>query len=118
MHASRVFFKARAHREGYRYIEWCDGNPSCLSLDRGFRSGRIATLRSGGLLLEDCGPEQLGYSTGGPSKPANLYTEALMGEAFAPLQILPLDGYDARIEEGRNLAGMAALIELVARKPA
>ncbi|MDE2279037.1 MAG: class I SAM-dependent methyltransferase [Xanthomonadaceae bacterium] len=81
--------------------------------------GMIAALKPGGLLLlEGYRPEQLAYGTGGPSEPANLYTEALLREAFAPLEILQLDSYDARIEEGHGHAGLSALIDLVARKPA
>lgn len=81
--------------------------------------GMIAALKRGGLLfLQGYRPEQLAYGTGGPSESANLYTEALLRDAFAPLQILQLDSHDARIEEGQGHAGMSALIDLVARKPA
>ncbi len=81
--------------------------------------GMIAALKPGGLLLlEGYRPEQLAYGTGGPSEQANLYTEALLRDAFAPLEILQLDSYDARIEEGHGHAGLSALIDLVACKPA
>jgi SAM-dependent methyltransferase len=79
--------------------------------------GMQRTLRPGGLLLlHGYRPEQLKYDTGGPKDPAHLYTEALLAEAFAGLDIEMLHGYDAVIEEGPGHAGMSALIDLVARK--
>jgi SAM-dependent methyltransferase len=79
----------------------------------------IVALKSGGLLLlEGYRPEQLAYGTGGPRIAENLYTEALLREAFADLEILELVVHDVVIEEGSAHAGMSALIDLVARKPA
>ena len=78
----------------------------------------VAALKPGGvLLLEGYRPEQLGYGTGGPSEVANLYTEAMLREAFAELTIEHLAAYDAAIHEGNGHHGMSALIDLVARKP-
>lgn len=75
-------------------------------------------LKPGGLLLlEGYRVDQLKYGTGGPKEPANLYTAALLREAFSGLQILHLAEYDAHIEEGSRHRGMSALIDLVARKP-
>lgn len=75
-------------------------------------------LKPGGLLLlEGYRLEQLAYGTGGPKDPANLYTAALLREAFAGLEILQLSEYDAHLEEGTRHRGMSALIDLVARKP-
>ncbi|MDO9622951.1 MAG: class I SAM-dependent methyltransferase [Pseudomonas sp.] len=75
-------------------------------------------LKPGGLLLlEGYGLKQLGYGTGGPKDPANLYSTELLGEAFADLEILHLAEYDAHIEEGSGHSGMSALIDLRARKP-
>ena len=80
--------------------------------------GMIDALKPGGLLLlEGYRPEQLAYGTGGPRVAENLYTEDLLREAFAGLEILELSAYDAEIREGRGHAGMSALIDLVARKP-
>ncbi len=78
---------------------------------------RQALAPGGLLLLEGYRPEQLGYRTGGPPIVENLYTEDLLGEAFAGLQILELTSYDAVIEEGTGHSGMSALIDLVARQP-
>lgn len=81
--------------------------------------GMRRALKPGGLLLlEGYRPEQLVYRTGGPSAVENLYTEALLREAFGDFAILQLDAYDAAIEEGAGHAGASALIDLVAQKPA
>lgn len=81
-------------------------------------TGMSAALKPGGvLLLEGYRPEQLAYGTGGPSEVANLYTEAMLREAFADLRIEYLAAYDAEIHEGSGHRGMSALIDLVARKP-
>jgi len=72
---------------------------------------------NGLLLLEGYRPEQLIYKTGGPSQDENLYTEALLREQFASLEILDLESYDATVNEGAAHTGMSALIDLVARKP-
>ncbi|MFT4934160.1 MAG: cyclopropane fatty-acyl-phospholipid synthase-like methyltransferase [Pseudoalteromonas distincta] len=75
-------------------------------------------LKPGGLiLLEGYRPEQIAYGTGGPRTPENLYTEAMLREAFADFEILELAAYDAVIEEGAGHSGQSALIDLVARKP-
>jgi len=80
-------------------------------------SAMEAALRPGGLLLmEGYRPEQLGYGTGGPPRAENMYTEALLREAFAGMEILLLRSYDAEIEEGSAHKGMSALIDLVARR--
>jgi SAM-dependent methyltransferase len=76
-----------------------------------------ACLKPGGLLLiEGYRPEQLAYGTGGPPDAENMYTEALLREAFAGMETLALRAYDAAIEEGTAHKGMSALIDMVARK--
>ena len=75
------------------------------------------TLRPGGLLLlEGYRPEQLTYGTGGPPIAENLYTEAMLRDAFADFEILELRAYDAVIAEGEAHRGMSALVDLSARK--
>lgn len=91
-------------------------------LDPGQRSvvfaGMQRTLRSGGrLLVHGYRPEQIEYGTGGPADPTHLYTEDLLAEAFADLEIEELHSYDTTITEGAGHAGMSALIDLVATKP-
>ena len=75
-------------------------------------------LKPGGLLLlEGYRPEQIAYGTGGPSAAENLYTEPLLREAFAGLEILELHSHDTVIHEGAGHDGLSALIDLVARRP-
>lgn len=81
-------------------------------------AGMQRTLKPGGLLLlEGYRPEQVGNGTGGPPTPETLYTEPMLREAFAGLEIVDLASYDAVIEEGSGHSGMSALIDLVARRP-
>jgi len=80
-----------------------------------------AALKPGGLLLlHGYTPKQLEYRTGGPSALENLYTEKLLREAFAGLEILELREHEDVLEEGsggqRGHWGRSALIDLVARK--
>ena len=82
-----------------------------------FAGMKQALLPGGLLLLEGYRPEQLGYGTGGPPLIENLYTEAMLRDAFGDLEILELSAQDAVIEEGTAHRGMSALIDLVARKP-
>ena len=73
-------------------------------------------LKPGGLLLlEGYRPEQIAYGTGGPSAAENLYTEPVLRDAFAALEIEELRAYDAAIQEGTGHDGVSALIDLVAR---
>ena len=47
-------------------------------------AGIVRTVKPGGIvLIEGYGPKQLDYGTGGPKALENLYTEALLREAFA-----------------------------------
>lgn len=80
--------------------------------------GIVSTLAPGGhLILQGYRPEQLEYGTGGPPNAENMYTEDLLREAFAALDILHLRAHDSPLREGDGHAGMSALIDLVARKP-
>ena len=81
-------------------------------------AGMARTLSPGGiLLLQGYTPKQLDYGTGGPKQIEQFYTEALLREAFASLEILHLSEHEEMIEEGDAHCGMSALIDLVARKP-
>jgi 2-polyprenyl-3-methyl-5-hydroxy-6-metoxy-1,4-benzoquinol methylase len=74
-------------------------------------------LKPGGLLLlQGYTPRQLEYKTGGPSQAENLYTEPMLREAFADMDILHLREHDDVIHEGAGHSGMSALIDLTARK--
>lgn len=78
----------------------------------------VRTLKPGGLLiLQGYTPKQLEYKTGGPPLLANLYTEELLREAFADLELLELRMYEDDLAEGQHHLGRSALVGLVARKP-
>jgi cyclopropane fatty-acyl-phospholipid synthase-like methyltransferase len=83
-------------------------------LFRGFRTA----LRPGGLvLMEGFGVRQLQYTSGGPGKLEHLYTVDMLRDAFADWEVLSLREYEAELDEGPKQGGMAALVDLVARKP-
>lgn len=81
-----------------------------------FASMREALAPRGLLILQGYRPEQLAYGTGGPSQVENLYTEELLRESFADLEILHLASHDDAVDEGPGHRGMSALIDLVARR--
>lgn len=81
----------------------------------GFR----AALKPGGvLLMEGYGVKQLQYTSGGPGKLENLYTLDMLREAFADWQVECLREYEVVLDEGPKHSGLAALVDLIARKPA
>jgi ubiquinone/menaquinone biosynthesis C-methylase UbiE len=74
-------------------------------------------LKPGGLLvLQGYTPRQLEYKTGGPPVASHLYTEAMLREAFAEMEIVELREYEAEVAEGTAHCGHSALIGLVARR--
>ncbi len=80
-------------------------------------AGLKKTLKPGGvLLLHGYRPEQLAYGTGGPPTAETMYTEALLLDSFADMEVLRLASYDREVDEGKGHSGMSALIDLVARK--
>lgn len=79
--------------------------------------GFVRALRPGGmLLLQGYRPEQLAYRTGGPPCAENMYTEPMLREAFAGLDIEHLRSHDDIVREGDGHNGMSALIDLVAMR--
>ena len=77
----------------------------------------VDSLRPGGtLLLQGYTPKQLEYRTGGPPVLSHLYTEAMLREAFAELDIVELRDYEAEVQEGSGHSGRSALIGLVAKR--
>ena len=81
-------------------------------------AGLRQSLAPGGLLLlQGYTPRQLEYKTGGPPHAENMYTEPLLREAFAGLEILHLREHDDVVDEGPGHSGMSALIDMVARAP-
>jgi len=78
----------------------------------------VRSLKPGGVLvLQGYTPKQLDYRTGGPPVLSHLYSEAMLRETFAGMDLLALRDYEADIEEGSGHKGRSALIGLVARKP-
>lgn len=86
--------------------------------DRLFARMKQALKPGGLLLIEGYRPEQLAYGTGGPGQVENLYTGALLRDAFGDMEGVSLASYDAEIVEGSGHVGLSALIDLVATKPA
>lgn len=79
--------------------------------------GLKRSLKPGGLLLlQGYTPRQLEYKTGGPSQVENLYTEDLLRESFADMEVPHLAEHESFISEGTGHHGMSALIDLVAQK--
>jgi len=77
----------------------------------------VRSLEPGGtLVLQGYTPKQLDYRTGGPPVLSHLYTESMLREAFAGLEIIELRDYEADIAEGSGHKGRSALIGLVARR--
>ncbi|EHR72997.1 Tellurite resistance protein TehB [Burkholderiales bacterium JOSHI_001] len=96
------------------FIQFADPAQRALLFDR-----MAQALRPGGLLvLQGYTPRQLDYKTGGPPLLSHLYTEALLREAFASLQIEELRVYEDELAEGTQHRGRSALVGLVARRPA
>lgn len=82
-------------------------------------TGIRRTVKPGGLvLLHGFSTDQMGYASGGPGRLAHLYTTELLAEAFAGWDVLRLESYVADLDEGSGHRGPAALMDLVARKPA
>lgn len=74
-------------------------------------------LKPGGtLVLQGYTPKQLEYRTGGPPYVSHLYTESMLREAFADLEIVELREYEAELAEGSGHCGRSALIGMVARQ--
>lgn len=82
-----------------------------------FADIKAATKAGGRIALHGYRPEQVALGTGGPPHVANMYTDALLRDAFADWQIDRLASYERDVQEGRGHSGKSALIDLVATKP-
>lgn len=81
-------------------------------------AGMRRALKPGGLLiLQGYTPKQLQYGTGGPKEVENLYTRAMLEEAFRGFQDLAIVEEERELHEGTSHGGMSAVISLTARKP-
>jgi SAM-dependent methyltransferase len=81
-------------------------------------AGMRRALKSGGLLiLQGYTPKQLDYGTGGPKQIENLYTRALLEQAFGDFRDLSITEEEREIHEGTSHGGMSAMINLTGKKP-
>jgi SAM-dependent methyltransferase len=80
-------------------------------------AGMRRTLKPGGILIiQGYTPKQLQYGTGGPKQVENLYTRAMLEQAFGDFHDVKIVEEDVEMHEGKQHAGMAAVIGLTARK--
>ena len=81
-------------------------------------AGMRRALKPGGLLvIHGYTPKQLDYGTGGPKEIENLYTRALLEEAFKGFANMRIAEEEREIHEGFSHGGMSAVISLTANKP-
>ena len=81
-------------------------------------AGMSRALKSGGLLiLQGYTPKQLDYGTGGPKQIEQLYTRALLDQAFGDFADLKITEQERELREGAAHSGMSAVIGLTGRKP-
>jgi SAM-dependent methyltransferase len=80
-------------------------------------AGMQRTLKPGGLLIiQGYTPKQLEYGTGGPKEIENLYTRAMLEQAFGGFRELSIAEEEREIHEGTSHGGMSAVINLTAMK--
>jgi len=77
---------------------------------------RKALKRGGLLIIQGYTPKQLQYGTGGPKQVENLYTRAMLEEAFRDFRDMKIVEEEIEIYEGTSHGGMSAVINLTARK--
>ena len=80
-------------------------------------AGMRKALKPGGLLIiQGYTPKQLQYGTGGPKEIENLYTRAMLEEAYGGFHDLTIVEDELELHEGTSHGGMSAVISLTARK--
>jgi SAM-dependent methyltransferase len=81
-------------------------------------AGMRRALKPGGLLIvQGYTPKQLQYGTGGPKEIEQLYTRAMLEEAFRGFADMTIVEEEREMHEGASHAGISAVINLTARKP-
>jgi SAM-dependent methyltransferase len=81
-------------------------------------AGMRKALKPGGLLIiQGYTPKQLQYGTGGPKQVEQLYTGAMLREAFGDFDDLRIAEEERELHEGTSHGGMSAVINVTARKP-
>lgn len=82
-------------------------------------AGMDKALKPGGLLIiQGYTPKQLEYGTGGPGKLENLYTRAMIEDAFPGYKDVSIVEEELEMHEGSSHGGMSAVINYTGRKPA
>jgi SAM-dependent methyltransferase len=80
-------------------------------------AGMRRALKPGGLMIiQGYTPKQLQYGTGGPGQVENLYTRAMLEEAFRGFHDVRILEEEVDIHEGTSHGGMSAVINFTARK--
>jgi len=80
-------------------------------------AGMRKALKPGGLLIiQGYTPKQLQYGTGGPKEIENLYTRAMIEEAFRDFHDMNIVEEELELHEGTSHGGMSAVINLTAQK--
>lgn len=78
----------------------------------------VTGLAPGGLfILEGYTPRQLGFGTGGPKDPELLLEPDTLRQELAGLELLHFAEVQREVIEGSLHTGMAAVLQIVARKP-
>jgi hypothetical protein len=79
--------------------------------------GMRTALKPGGLLIiQGYTPKQLQYGTGGPKQVENLYTPAMIEDAFRGFRDMRITEEELEMDEGSAHRGMSAVINFTARK--
>jgi hypothetical protein len=85
-------------------------------LRRVIHENYVSCLKKGGiLLLEGFSREQLNYDSGGPKEEEMLYSEEMLRDDFAALDILSLEKRVETLNSGRH-QGEGSIIRMIARK--
>jgi SAM-dependent methyltransferase len=80
-------------------------------------AGMRKALAPGGLLIiQGYTPKQLQYGTGGPKQTENLYTRAMLQDAFRGFRDMTVVEEEIEMHEGSAHGGMSAVINFTARK--
>lgn len=80
-------------------------------------AGMRRALKPGGLLIiQGYTPKQLEYGTGGPKRIENLYTRAMLEEAFRGFRDMTIVEEEVEMREGTSHGGISAVINVTARK--
>ena len=82
--------------------------------DDGFGCEVVKRLNAGEL---PPGVAAVDYGTGGPKQQENLYTRAMLEQAFGDFTDVNIVEEERELAEGFAHAGMSAVINLTARKP-